>query len=72
MINISPQSLERIIETPFKKLTTSNNIMITQVYIIYKCEIKELIKTIKELIKNFNNKDMIKNNKLTFLVRVNY
>lgn len=72
MINISPQSLERIIETPFKKLTTSNNIMITQVYIIYKCEIKELIKTIKELIKNFNNKDMIKNNKLTFLIRVNY
>ena len=72
MINISPQSLERIIETPFKKLTTSNNIMITQVYIIYKCEIKELIKTIKELIKNFNKKDMIKNNKLTFLIRVNY
>ena len=46
--------------------------MITQVYIIYKCGIKELIKTIKELIKNFNNKDMIKNNKLTFLIRVNY
>lgn len=46
--------------------------MITQVYIIYKCEIKELIKTIKELIKNFNKKDMIKNNKLTFLIRVNY
>lgn len=46
--------------------------MITQVYIIYKCEIKELIKTIKELIKNFNKKDMVKDNKLTFLISINY